>query len=155
MFRWKLFHVEPTLDPWYVTGFCEGEASFTYSRNAGAVNLYFAIKLSATDLSILQRIQRFFGDIGRIYSVRSEAPRGKAGYTKAASYFRVNRPPQLTRVVEHFDRYPLLGTKATPFATWKQMVALKQSFRKPPLLQLEQLAQQLSDANPRNQPWKP
>ncbi len=155
MFRSKLFHVEPALDPWYVTGFCEREASFTYSRNAGAVNLYFAIKLSATDLSILQRIQRFFGDIGRIYSVRPETPHGKAGYTKAASYFRVNRPPQLIRVVEHFERYPLLGTKGASFATWREMVALKQIFRKPPLLQLEQLANQLTEANPRNQPWKP
>src|SRR3954454_4331406 len=37
------------LDPWYVTGFVEGEGAFTYSRSGKQLALYFGLKLSRDD----------------------------------------------------------------------------------------------------------
>lgn len=49
------------LEPWYLTGFSEGEAAFTYSKAGKGLNLYFAIKSNADERSLIERIRSFFG----------------------------------------------------------------------------------------------
>src|SRR5262245_53831997 len=130
----------PPLDPWYVTGFVEGEGTFTFSRSGPQMALYFAIKLTGSDRPILEAIQSYFGGIGRIYHVKPAAPTQTSGYTKSAAYYRVCRNEDLDQVVEHFDLYPLRGSKAASYAIWREMVVLKRNFRKPPRLELDALA---------------
>ena len=48
------------LNPWYVTGFCDGEAAFTYSRAGGSFGLYFAVKQREDNRQIVEDIQEFF-----------------------------------------------------------------------------------------------
>jgi hypothetical protein len=142
------------LDPWYVTGFVEGEGTFTYSRSGRQMALYFAIKLTELDEPILDDIRAFFGGIGKIYYVQpSDCARPKQGRTKAASYYRVSHREQLPAIVEHFDRYPMRGTKAAAYRIWREMVMLKQRFRNPPRDQLESLAVRLSASQARNRPF--
>ena len=144
----------PRLEPWYVTGFVEGEGAFTFSRSGKQLALYFAIKLTGADRTILESIQSYFGGAGAIYDVVPRAaPTPASGYTKAAVYYRICRRDELDRVVDHFDRHPLRGTKAASYAIWRQMVILKREFRKPPREELEQLSAQLSAASPRNAKW--
>lgn len=138
------------LDPWYVTGFVEGEGAFTFSRSGKQMAMYFAIKLTGADKAILEDIRAFFG-VGAIYRVVARAaPTPSSGYTKEAAYFRVSRRDDLERVLEHFDRYPLRGVKARSYDIWRQMVVLKREFRKPQREELDQLAAELSAASPRN-----
>jgi LAGLIDADG endonuclease len=138
------------LDPWYVTGFVEGEGAFTFSRSGRQMALYFAVKLTGADRSLLEAIRGYFG-VGSIYRVVGRAaPTPSSGYTKEAAYYRVSRRADLERIVEHFDRYPLRGMKARSYAIWRQMVELKREFRKPQREDLERLAAQLSSASPRN-----
>jgi len=137
------------LDPWYVTGFVEGEGAFTFSRSGKQMAMYFAIKLTGADKAILEDIRTFFG-VGAIYRVVARAaPTPASGHTKEAAYFRVSRRDDLERVLEHFDSYPLRGIKARSYDIWRQMVVLKREFRKPQREQLEQLAAELSAASPR------
>lgn len=143
----------PPIDPWYVTGFIEGEGTFTFSRNGRQMALYFAIKLTRSDRPILEAIQDYFGGIGTIYHVKPREPGSRSGYTKTAAYYRVCRREQLDRVVEHFDRYPLRGDKAASFAIWREMVILKRAFRKP-TPGLHELAARLSAVSPRNAKWE-
>jgi hypothetical protein len=141
----------PPLEPWYVTGFVEGEGAFTFSRSGKQLALYFAIKRTGGDRGILEAIRAYFGGAGEIYDVApSAAPTPASGYTKAAVYYRICRRDQLDRVLEHFDRHPLRGGKAASYAIWRQMVILKREFRKPPREELEQLSAQLSALSPRN-----
>jgi hypothetical protein len=140
------------LDPWFVTGFVEGEGTFTFSRRGAQISLYFAIKLPEADRPLLMALQAFLGGIGQIYFVPPRAAaRPRSGYTRAASYFRVCRRDQLIRVVEHFDSFPLRGTKRRSYDIWRQMVQLKQAFRRPPREELGELAVRLSAASVRNQ----
>lgn len=137
------------LDPWYVTGFSDGEASFTYSRSARQLAVYFAIKLTATDVAVLEAIQAFFG-VGRIYRVAASARNGIA--TKTAALYRVTRHDELPRITDHFDRYPLHGDKRHGYAIWREMVQLKKMFRNAANRDLmDDLADKLSAINPRNQ----
>jgi hypothetical protein len=124
------------LDPWYVTGFAEGQGQFTYSRSGKQLSLYFALKLDEADESILEAVRDFFGGIGSIYYVQA----------RRAAYYRVCRREQLPVVVDHFDTYPLRGGKRAAYAIWREMVVLKQRFRQPPRDELQELAAQLSAA---------
>ena len=141
------------LDPWYVTGFVEGEGCFTYSRSGSRLALYFAIKLTGADAPLLDEFRRFFGGIGRIYRVAPRVPRHRSGHTKAASYFRVCRQDEHKTVISHFDRYPLSGVKALSYSVWRQMVLLKKELGGRRREDLDRLAQRLSAASPRNAPW--
>lgn len=137
------------LDPWYVTGFVEGEGAFTFSRNGRQMALYFAIKLTGADKSILEEIRAYFG-VGSIYRVAATAaPTRSSGHTKEAAYYRVSRRDDLERVIEHFDRHPLRGSKARSYSIWRQMVVLKREFRKPNREELASLSAQLSAASTR------
>ena len=142
------------LDPWYVTGFTDGEGSFTFSRSSAQMALYFSIKLVATELPLLESIQRFFG-VGTIYAVKARAPiAAGAGAAKSASLYRVTRHDELDRVTDHFNEYPLRGKKAESYKIWRAMVALKRDFRGRNKADLEELALALSATQPRNQPWR-
>ncbi len=138
-----------TFEPWYVTGFVDGAGSFTYSRSGRQIGLYFAVKLTEADRIVLDHLQQFFGGIGNIYKVVPRTPRAGSGYTKTVSYFRVTRLEDLKRVVDHFDRYPLQTAKRGSYEIWREMVALKQAFRKPDRERLNALAAQLSAASTR------
>ena len=142
MFHGERFHVKLGLDPWFVTGFCEAGASFTYSRSGRGFGLYFALKVGASDLPILQNLQSFFGGAGHIYPIGSDSDGlGKLG---GPFYYRVTRVRDLALIVSHFDSHPFAGEKAKRYAIWRSMVALKQRFRRPDVQSLTVLALQLS-----------
>lgn len=150
MFRMKHFHVKQFPHPWYVSGFAESCASFTYSRSGAVVVLYFGIKVSAKDLVILQAVQAFFGGVGRIYIIKAPSK----GLVKDTGfvYFRVNRARDLAFLTAHFDRYPLAGAKNKQYRIWREMVRLKQQFRRPARDQLRVLASRLSALNGTSEP---
>jgi hypothetical protein len=131
--------------PGYVTGLVEAAGSFTYSRSRGQLSLYFAIRVGGGDVDVLRAVQRYFGGHGRIYSVR-----GTRKGSNPASYYRVNRLAELRRVVSHFDRHPLRGSKRRSYEIWKRMVMLKvATFGEPPGARLESLARALSGSSAR------
>jgi hypothetical protein len=141
-----------SVDPWYVTGFCEGEASFTFSRQGAHLALYFAVKLTGSDRPLLETLQAFFGGAGKIYAVKARAgATPRSGLTKKAAYFRVCRRDELPVILAHFDAYPLYGEKAASYRVWRQMVLLKQAFRRSKVEELNALAVQLSQASTGNQ----
>lgn len=144
------------LEPWYVTGFCDGEASFTYSRTGSSgVNLYFCIRLRDDDRRIIERIRDFFG-VGKIYAVKPRLPGPRSGFTKASAYYRVNRISELAKIIQHFDKYPPSSKKARAYQIWREMVLLKKrDFRKPKFIEIEKLALKLSVLNSKGVPQTP
>ena len=143
-FQLKHFQTNETgLDPWYVTGFADGESAFTYSRAGRTLNLYFAIKLVFEDRELLYKIRSFFG-VGRIYVGRPVEPKKFSGHTRTSFYYRVSRIRDLDRIIEHFDEYPLVGKKARSYAIWKEMAQIKKAYRRPDREKLNALSAQLS-----------
>ena len=116
------------MSPWYVTGFCEGEGTFTYNRSGKKnVALVFAVKLAATDSALLERLKEFFG-CGNLYAVKPRVSSAHNTRTKAALYYRVSKVQDLVeKIVPHFDKHPLRGKKARRFALWREAVMLKRN----------------------------
>ena len=111
------------LDPWFVTGFCDAEASFTVSiyidkrikgREGWSIKPSFQISLHSRDMKLLLQIQEFFG-CGSIVTKKN----------RSETSFRVNSLHELTNlIIPHFVNYPLLSQKAADFYLFKQIVSL-------------------------------
>ena len=116
------------------------------------MQLYFALKQTAADTELLERI-RFFFNAGKLYGVKARPPGGRSGATKRATLFRISQVGELGRVVVHFDRFPLQSIKLKSYEIWREMVIEKMSFRKPNMVRLEELAVKLTAVAVRRQPW--
>lgn len=102
------------LNPYYVTGFTDGDGSFHISlrKKSGtdnyAVELCFSIGLHIKDKELLELIQAYFGGCG-VLSVN-----------KKVATWRVRSIKSLKVVIDHFDNYPLLTKKRIDFFLFKE-----------------------------------
>lgn len=160
------------IEPWYVTGFCDGEAAFTYSRSGGAFNLYFSLFQRADNHDIVERIQEFFGYIGTIYVSKGTEGRGfkqkpsifpirdyratpKEIYTSRGTYYRVTKVAELKRIINHFDKYPLQGKKQGAYLCWRKMAMHKiENYRDTDYDNLRALAAELASLNQKSRAFK-
>ena len=134
------------LNPWFITGFCDGVASFTYSKTGGTFVLYFSIRQQESNQQIIEEIQRYFNGIGRIYTSKETAS-GKNGYfAKPTTYYRVTKIDELKIILDHFERYPLQSKKKLEtYNLWRQMVLHKlDNYRSADHNKLQGLADKLS-----------
>jgi len=94
------------LNPFYVTGFSDGEACFHLAigknpkyKNGYYVNSEFSIALHEKDKILLEKIKAYFGGIGIL----------KTG--KKFIQFRVFSIKDLKVIIDHFEQYPLITKK--------------------------------------------
>jgi hypothetical protein len=144
------------LTPWYITGFCDGEAAFTYSRTGGSFGLYFAIKQREDNRQIVEDIREYFDYVGYIYQGKESLNAPKGGFTKPSAYYRVTRIDELKRIVEHFDKYPLQSKKKfEAYKVWREMIMHKlENYRDVDYNKLQALALKLSSLNSQSRAFK-
>ena len=106
------------LNPWYVTGFSDGEANFTIiiSKNKGSklgwkVQPSFQIHLHKKDMDLLIKIKSFLG-VGEIYE------------RKESCIYIVNSLNDLQIIIEHFDKYSLITQKQADYQLFKRAFEL-------------------------------
>ena len=100
------------LNPWFVTGLTEGEGCFTVSfsfRRKLKVGIEtrpsFSVSLNQRDLELLKQLHAFFG-CGAIRYSRSD---------RTYKYESRSVADLTGRIVPHFERYPLVGSKSRDF----------------------------------------
>jgi len=144
------------LTPWYITGFCDGEAAFTYSRSGGTFGLYFAVRQREDNRQIVEDIQEYFHYVGDIYRSKEAAPTKNSGLTKPSAYYRVNRVNELKVIIDHFDKYPLQSKKKLEaYKVWREMVMHKlENYRNIDYDKLRALAEKLSSLNSQSRAFK-
>jgi len=110
------------LDPWFITGFTDGEGSFSiliseYKRMkiGWQVKAEFQLCLHSKDVEILYQIQKFFKGIGNI-SFKSN---------RDVAQYRINDINSIKEIlIPHFEKYPLQSAKSIDFLLFKQCVNL-------------------------------
>ncbi len=144
------------LNPWYVTGFCDGEAAFTYSRAGGSLAVYFGVKQREGNRQIVEGLREFFHYVGNIYYQAKSKNAPKSGISQPAWYYRVTKINELQRIVEHFDKYPLQSSKKQEaYLIWRQMVKYKtDNYRNIDYNILRDLAEKLSKLNLQSRAFK-
>ena len=109
------------LDPWYVTGLCDGEASFSISFNRRSklkvgieTRPSFSVTLNARDLELIKSLRDFF-ECGAIRFSRSDD----------TFKYEVRAIRDLThKIIPHFQKYPLRGNKASDFDAFARVVTM-------------------------------
>lgn len=103
------------LDPFFITGLTDAEGCFTMSvfkkngsRLGWSVKLSFQIGLHDKDKALLEQIQFFFGE-GNISKHGSDM-----------LHFRVESVNGLTKIINHFDNYPLITQKYADYTLFKR-----------------------------------
>lgn len=144
------------LDPWYVTGFADGEAAFTYSRAGGSFGIYFSIKQREDNRQIVEEIFNFFNGVGHIYRGKESNGAPKSGFSKPYAYYRVTKSSELQKIVAHFDKYPLQSQKKhEAYQIWRAMVIYKRdNYRNINYDRLSELAGKLSILNLQSRAFK-
>ncbi len=100
------------IDPWFVSGLVEGEGCFSVSfsfRKKLKVGIEtrpsFSVSLNQRDLDLLQQLHAFFG-CGAIRYSKSD---------RTYKYESRSISDLTRRIVPHFERYPLRGSKRRDF----------------------------------------
>jgi len=144
------------LTPWYITGFCDGEAAFTYSRSGGTFNLYFSVRQREDNKQIVEEIYQYLHCVGDLYREKESLPTKNSGFSKPAVYYRVARIHELKVIIDHFDKYPLQSKKKLEaYNVWRQMVIHKlENYRDIDYDKLKALAEKLSSLNSQSRAFK-
>ena len=75
----------------------------------------FQIELHRKDEELLKHIQAYFGGIGSIYSVG-----------KGCLSFRVSTLDHILKIIDHFNKYPLITHKLADYKLFCNVVAMMQ-----------------------------
>ena len=109
------------VSPWFWTGLIDGEGSFSViitksstHKSSWRIEPKFQMGLHSRDLSLLLQLQQFLGSIGSIYMNLAKTKVNYSIYTKK----------DLTKLITHLEKYPLLTQKAADFILFKEVVKL-------------------------------
>jgi len=107
------------LNPWFVTGFTDGDGSFAVSitkKKSGTgwkIVPMFTIGLDKKDLDLLVQIKAFF-KTGNIYASK-----------RGVVYYTVGSIKDLIKhILPHFDKYPLATLKLKDYLLFKEIIIL-------------------------------
>jgi len=122
-FALKLIHTatsSPALNPWFITGFTDGEGCFSISirRNKTCklgweIKLSFNFSLHKKDKALLENIQSYFG-VGSINT--KHGPQTIKYYVQSIK--------DLAIIIDHFERCPLITQKRADYELFKQVFYL-------------------------------
>ena len=109
-----------SLDPWFVTGFCDGESNFLVSITSRAesklkcrVRVRFQIFVSIKEMPLLLEMQNFFGGIGIVNTESNRA------------FYSVDQISDILKVIiPHFIAYPLITQKRKDFILWSKIAEM-------------------------------
>jgi len=110
-----------SLNPWFITGFCDAEGSFMIlilrepkNKIGWTVKARFSIGLHVKDKAILESLNNYLGNIGSI---------SKQG--KYSVQYRVSSLDSIANIlIPFFEKYPLITQKKADYLLFKQAVNL-------------------------------
>lgn len=103
------------IDPYWVSGFSDGDSCFhvNISTSTNQVKISHEIGLHIREISLLNKIQEFYGGVGKVYSAPD---RNSAKFIVTKSNDLVNT------LLPQFDTYALQGNKLKHYLIWKEIV---------------------------------
>ena len=109
--------------PWFVTGYTDGEGSFSISLFGFQISMVYSIgaEVNPLNLELLEQIQKYFGGVGSI------------SQSDNMYYYEISSIKSLLSVRKHFEEYPLQTTKYFYFKLWCQFMDIiekKEGFTK-------------------------
>jgi len=106
------------LHPWFVTGFTDGEGSFSIRLRRSSnkfryhVSIVYSIgaEVNPLNLKLLEKVKEYFEEVGSISK------------TGNMYYYEISSVKSLVYVKNHFEKYPLQTTKFVHYKLWCQVM---------------------------------
>lgn len=115
-----VFKLPEILNPYWVSGFTAGDGGFSINiRSNKKIGLIFHIAQHSKDIDLMNSLIKFFGT-GKVY-LRSNLS------TPRCDFVIQNLTDITTKVINHFDNYPLNNIKTLDYNDFKQAVLLIKS----------------------------
>jgi len=113
--RFEYKSSESPLDPYWVSGFSEGDSSFFVSiaNKTKYVRIIYSIGLHARDLPLIYRIQGFFGGSGKMSNYKNSVQYAIADFSSIDEI-----------IIPHFDTFELKGNKLHNYLIWKEIAGI-------------------------------
>jgi hypothetical protein len=131
------------LNPWFITGFCDAESNFTCSIVSDSrsklnweVSMSFNISLHIKDIKLLEDI-KYTLEVGKI----------RKHTTRNIVHFVVENKQELIKIIDHFEKYPLVTSKISEYLIFKKCLEIyinKEHILKKGLLKLVALKSSLN-----------
>nr|WUR10598.1 LAGLIDADG endonuclease [Elmerina hispida] len=107
------------LEPQWISGFTEGDASFSVSiKSSGQTIAVYSIGLNEREEPLLVKIQSFYRGARGIGNI-NKTPNNKAVYFSITAINHLN-----SIIVNHFESYPLLGAKKPNYLIWREILSI-------------------------------
>jgi len=115
-----------SINPWYITGFADGEGCFSFSirdsqtsKSGRQVILEFNLVAADNPANYkqLELIRDYFG-LGKIYNIPA------VGSKEAKIEYRVTALQDCIKIRDHFLKYPLLTYKLVHFQLWCEVIEI-------------------------------
>lgn len=122
------------LNPWFITGFTDGEGCFSLyvrsdrQKRINTIKTYyrwqvdFAYTLRGDDVEMLNQIKEYFG-CGKVSLTGKKAASNKHDYGQCG-YHVVVPNDLIEKIIPHFENYPLRSKKVKDFEIWKEAVRI-------------------------------
>jgi len=115
---WQPHLSTDNINPWFFTGFSDGESNFTVrifksnsTKLGWTIQPVFQIGLHKKDINLLEKIKTFLG-VGTIY------------HKEESSNYMIQSLRDLSVIINHFNKYPLLTKKWEDFKLFSEIVTL-------------------------------
>lgn len=117
--------VAQDLDSWFVTGFTDAEGCFSISvqqdprsKLGWVVYIAFSITLRKKDEAVLEKIKAYFKSM--VKDSTNDLEIGVIYHSDETCCYRVKSVKQLAKVIEHFDKYPLVTKKRRDYVLFRE-----------------------------------
>lgn len=108
------------LDPWWVTGFSDGDACF-YAHISDWLDKDYHINIRKDDRPLLWSILAAFGCRGRIFDRKNLRWKSAVAGAKPQASLRIqDSDALLDNVIKHFDSYSLKTKKLSSYLLWRE-----------------------------------
>ena|SRR3989344_5850023 len=143
------------LNPWYITGFVEGEGCFAINISKHKTKkirrdawLSFEIELRGDDRPLLEQIQKYFG-CGNVYNLNYD----RYGWMPHAKYHLRGIENIRKILIPFFRKYPLRGKKGKDFILFCKAVKVfdrKEHLTESGIKKLEKIREFMNKRRPFN-----
>ena len=100
------------LTPWQVTGFIDGEGSFSVSNTGNSIKLEMKVTQKNNSPKIFYKMKEYF-DCGSVVIDNRK--------TETLKYRVSSLNDILTKIIPHFDKYHCLTSKFLNYKDWKEI----------------------------------
>jgi hypothetical protein len=115
--------INPIINPWWLTGFIDGDGSFSASikyKNLNRMSFQPSLSISQhkNNIILFENIKKYF-NCGNVYNKKASN-----GFYDHIQYAVSSTKDIRKEIITHFEKYPLMSYKKNVYKIWNELIIL-------------------------------